>query len=171
MIAPPVPDGVATSARARWRSVSCSMKEEWPVPDVYLLTEGPAGDVAVPDLRLTFTDSGLALDRADGARVWDTAWDGLEEMSPVERSILPDGRDGVVMVVVEQGRELRHRFVLGTDDAASTEALIRDRAAAHGLRSRSPRRAVSRPLMTVVVLAALAAMAALLLSATHVIHL
>jgi hypothetical protein len=115
-------------------------------------------------------DSGLALDKADGERVWDSAWGGLEEMSPVERSVLPDGRAGVVIVVVDQGRQLRHRFVLGTDDAAATEAAIRDRAAAHGLRCRSPRRAVSRALMVVVAIAALAAMTALLLSAAHVLH-
>jgi hypothetical protein len=43
-------------------------------------------------------------------------------MSPVERSVLPDGRAGVVIVVVEQGREHSHRFVIGTEDAASTGA-------------------------------------------------
>jgi hypothetical protein len=146
------------------------MEEAWSVPDVYLLTEGPDGAVAVPHLSLTFLDSGLELDKADGERVWDSEWGGLDEMSPVERSVLPDGRDGVVVVVVEKGRRHSHRFVLGTDDAASTEAAIRDRAAAHGLRSRAPRRAVSRVLMVVVVVAALGAMAALLLSAAHVIH-
>jgi len=146
------------------------MEEAWSVPEVYLLTEGRQGESAVPHLTLTFLDSGLALDKADGERVWDSAWGGLEEMSPVERSVLPDGRAGVVIVVVDQGRQLRHRFVLGTDDAAATEAAIRDRAAAHGLRCRSPRRAVSRALMVVVAIAALAAMTALLLSAAHVLH-
>ena len=140
------------------------------MPDVYLLTEGPEGEVAVPHLTLTFLDSGLALDKADGEPVWDSSWDGLEEMSPVERSVLPDGRAGVVIVVVERGRQHRHRFVLATDDAAATEAEIRGRAAAHGLRTRSARRAVSPSLLAVVVLAALAAMTALLLSAAHVIH-
>lgn len=72
--------------------------------------------------------------------------------------------------MVEQGREHRHRFVLGTDVAAATEAAIRERAAAHGLRSRSLRRAVSRALMAVIVMAALAAITALLLSAAHVFH-
>ncbi len=141
------------------------------MPDVYLLTEGRDGVVAVPRLTLTFLDSGLALDKADGESVWESDWGGLEEMSPVERSVLPDGRAGVVIVVVEQGRRHSHRFVLGTDDAASTEAAVRERAAAHGLRTRSPRRAVSRLLMAVLVVAAAAAMAALLLAATHVIHL
>ncbi len=72
------------------------------MPDVYLLTEGSEGTVAVPDLTLTFLDSGVALDKADGDHVWSSPWDQLEEMSPVERSELPDGRSGVVIVVVER---------------------------------------------------------------------
>ena len=140
------------------------------MPDVYLLTEGAEGDVAVPHLALTFLDSGLTLGKADGEPVWDSPWSQLEEMSPVERSVLPDGRDGVVMVVVERGRRRRHRFVLATDDVASTEDAIRGLAAAHGLRTRSTRPAVSRPLTVAVVVAALATTAALLLSAAHVFH-
>ena len=92
------------------------------MPDVYLLTEGQEGEVAVPHLTLTFLDSGLALEKADGEPVWDSAWAELEELSPVERSVLPDGRAGVVIMVVERGRRGRHRFVLATDDAAVTEA-------------------------------------------------
>ncbi len=55
-------------------------------------------------------------------------------------------------------------------DVVTTEAAIRDRAAAHGVRTRSGRRAVSRLLTTCVVAAALATLAVLLLSAAHVIH-
>ncbi len=95
------------------------------MPDVYLLTEGRNGEVAVPDLTLTFLDSGLALDKADGEPVWDSPWAGLEEMAPVERSVLPDGREGVVIVVVERGRRRRHRFVLATEDVDAMEAAIR----------------------------------------------
>ena len=140
------------------------------MPDVYLLTEGQEGDVAIPHLTLHFFDSGLALEKADGEPVWDSAWAELAELSPVERSMLPDGRAGVVITVVERGRRGRHRFVLATDDAAVTEAELRARAVAHGLRTRSARPAVSRLLMAGVVLAALAAVTALLLSAAHVIH-
>jgi len=76
----------------------------------------------------------------------------------------------VVVVVVERGRGGRHRFVLATDDPVGMEAAVRTRAAAHGLRTRSARPAVSRLLMVGVVVAALATIAALLLSAAHVIH-
>jgi hypothetical protein len=146
------------------------MEEAWSVPGVYLLTAGWGGEWAVPHLTLTFLDSGLSLAKADGNPVWDSSWAELEEISPVERSVLPDGRAGVVIVVVERGRRARHRFVLATDDPVSTEAEVRARAAAHGLRTRSARPAVSRLLMVGVVVAALATMTALLLSAAHVIH-
>ena len=53
---------------------------------------------------------------------------------------------------------------------SSTEDAIRGRAAAHGLRTRPVRPAVSRPLTAFVVVAALATLAVLLLSAAHVLH-
>ncbi|HXB37521.1 MAG TPA: hypothetical protein VNU75_07440 [Acidimicrobiales bacterium] len=144
--------------------------EAWTVPDVYLLTGGSEGPVAVPHLRLTFRQSGLELDKADGELVWDCDWSDLVEMAPIERSVLPDGKDGVVMVVVERDKRRRHRFVLATDDADATEDLIRGRAGTHGLRTRWPRPAVSR-LLTLAIIAAFAVtLTLLLLSAVHVIH-
>ncbi len=140
------------------------------MPDVYLLTEGSEGTVAVPDLTLTFLDTGVALDKADGEHVWSSPWDQLEEMSPVERSELPDGRSGVVIVVVERAGRREHRFVLAADDPAETEATIVRRAADHGLRT-GTKPAVSKALTALIVLAALATMTALLLAAVHVIHL
>lgn len=144
--------------------------ESWTVPDVYLLTEGSDGTVAVPHLRLTFRESGLELDKADGEMVWDCDWSDLVEIAPVERSVLPDGKDGVVMAVVERDRRRRHRFVLATEDPDATEAFIRGRAGDHGLRTRWPRPAVSR-LLTIVIVAAFAiTITLLLLSAVHVIR-
>jgi hypothetical protein len=134
------------------------------------LTASSEGPVAVPHLRLTFRESGLELDKADGELVWDCDWSDLVEMAPIERSVLPDGKDGVVMVVVERDRRKRHRFVLATDDADATEDLIRGRAGTHGLRTRWPRPAVSR-LLTLAIIAAFAVtLTLLLLSAVHVIH-
>ena len=144
--------------------------EAWTVPDVYLLTAGSEGPVAVPHLQLTFRESGLELDKADGELVWDCDWSDLVEMAPIERSVLSDGKEGVVMVVVERDRRRRHRFVLATDDADATEDLIRGRAGTHGLRTRWPRPAVSR-LLTLAIIAAFAVtLTLLLLSAVHVIH-
>jgi hypothetical protein len=145
-------------------------EEAWTVPDVYLLTAGSKGPVAIPDLRLTFRESGLELDKADGESVWDCAWSDLVEMAPIERSVLPDGREGVVMVVVERDRRRRHRFVLATEDADLTEEFIRGRAGTHGLRTRWPRPAVSRVLTMAIVAAFAVTLTLLLLSAVHVIH-
>ncbi len=143
------------------------------MPDVYLLTQGSDGTVAVPHLTLTFLDTGVALDKADGDHVWSSAWEQLEEMSPIDRSELPDGRCGVVIVVIERARRREHRFVLAADEPAETEATICRRAAAHGVRTRKARTrpAVSSTLTVLIVVAALATLTALLLSAVHVIHL
>jgi hypothetical protein len=144
--------------------------EAWTVSDVYLLTAGSDGPVAVPNLRLTFRESGLELDKADGEMVWDCGWSDLVEMAPIERSVLPGGKDGVVMIVVERERRRRHRFVLATDDAEATEEFIRRRAGTHGLRTRWPRPAVSRLLTLAIVAAFALTLTLLLLSAVHVIR-
>jgi hypothetical protein len=145
------------------------MEEAWSVPDVYLLTDGPDGAVAVPNLTLTFLPTGLALDKSDGDAVWHSAWSDLAEMSAVERSLLPDGRDGVAILVVERGEDRReHRFVLATADPAETASAVRGRAAAHGLRTTTPRSPVSKILTIGIVLLALATLTVLLLSAAHV---
>jgi|HubBroStandDraft_5_1064220.scaffolds.fasta_scaffold804525_1 hypothetical protein len=146
------------------------MEEVWKVPDVYLLTQGDQGPVAVPHLELTFGHDGLELDKPDGDAVWTSSWSNLEELSPVERSVLPDGTEGVVVLVVERGRRRRHRFVLGTSDAVATEASIRSMARSHGLKTKRPRRAVVRSLNVLIVVVAAAAMTALLLQAVHVLH-
>lgn len=138
--------------------------------DVYLLTQSADGTVAVPNLALTFSVEGIELDKADGGVVWDCGWDELEEMSPLERSVLPDGRDGVAVVIVERDGRRGHRFVLAADDADLTEGWIRERAEAHGLRSATPQAPVSRLLLVTIGLALGATLTVLLLSAAHVIH-
>ena len=135
------------------------------MPDVYLLTDG----LAVPNLTLHFLETGLALEKAAGGAVWECPWSDLAEMSVVERSVLPGGRDGVAILVLERGDDRReHRFVLATTDPAETESVIRGRAAAHGLRTTVPRSPVSKILTLGIVLLALATLTALLLSAVHV---
>jgi hypothetical protein len=147
------------------------VEETWTARDVYLLTEGAEGSIAVPDLELSFMAEGLHLDKADGEAVWDSPWSDLEEMSPVERSVLPDGREGVVMLVVERDRHRRHHFVLASDDPESTEADIRVRARAHGLETTSPPAPVSRPLIASIVATAAVVLTLLVLQAVHAIHL
>jgi hypothetical protein len=146
------------------------VEETWTVRDVYLLTEGAEGSIAVPNLELSFLAEGLLLDKADGEAVWDSAWSDLEEMSPVKRSVLPDGREGVVMLVIERDCHRRHHFVLATEDPETTEADIRGRARAHGLETKSPP-AISRPLIASIIVTAAIVMTLLILQATHAIHL
>lgn len=139
------------------------------MPDVYLLTEGPDGAMAVPNLTLNFLPTGLALEKSAGEAVWESSWSDLAEMSVVERSVLPGGRAGVAILVVERGEVRReHRFVLTTSDPAETVSAVRGRAAAHGLRTTVPCSPVSKILTVGIVLLALATLTALLLSAVHV---
>jgi hypothetical protein len=146
------------------------MDEPWTVRDVYLLTESDEGPVAVPDLELVFRPDGVELDQAEGEKAWSIAWSQLEELSAVERSVMSDGSEGVVVLVVERGRRRRHRFVITTSDAAATEKSIRRLARAHGLTTLRPRRAVSRLVNVFIAVAAAVVITALLLQATHVIH-
>jgi hypothetical protein len=145
-------------------------EDAWKVPDVYLLVEGQEGQVAVPDLTLTFGAEGIELDKTDGEMVWDCRWEALEEISPAERSVLPDGRNGVVIEVVERDGCRRHRLVVAADDTDAVEGWVRERAGSHGLRTTSPRAAVPRLLLVAIGLAFGATLTVLLLSAAHVIH-
>jgi hypothetical protein len=145
--------------------------DTWTVPGVYLLTEGPDGRVAVPHLELTFLDHGISVDKSDGEEVWRAAWSDLEELVTAERSELPGGRDGVVIVVVERGGQRRHEFVLPTDDPVSTESAVQACARAHRLHTNPPHRPVARVLTAAVAVAAAATLTVLLLSAEHVIRL
>jgi hypothetical protein len=98
------------------------VEEAWTASGVYLLTQGDhgRGQVAVPDLELTFAQNGLELRKAGGDAVWNSPWSDIEEMSPVERSALPDGSEAAVVLVVERGRRRRHRFVVGAGTPGPT---------------------------------------------------
>jgi hypothetical protein len=144
-------------------------EEAWSIPDVYLLTGVGDDRVAIPDLALTFGGTGIELAKADGEVVWHCAWAQLDELSTSERSILPDGSDGVVVVVVEHGGR-QHRFVFPTNQPSELEAAIRARAVAHRIRTFEPPQAVSRTLTVAVVVATIATLTVLLLSAAHVLH-
>ena len=145
--------------------------EAWTVRDVYLLTESDDRTIAVPNLSLTFAEDGVRLARTGGDDLWKCAWSGLEELSTASHSVLPNGRNGVVVMVVERHDTRTHRFVVPSENAASTEAAVQGRAAAHGLRTNAPpKAAVSRPLTTAVIAAGVVTLTVLLLSAAHVFH-
>ena len=107
--------------------------------------------------------------KQDGELAWQCAWPALDVLSTAGRSILPDGRAGVVVVVVEHGGR-QHRFVMPTEDPGPLESEVRVRARAHRLGTFEPPAAVSRLLTVAVAIAAAATLAVLLLSAAHVLH-
>jgi len=144
--------------------------EGWGVDDVYLLTDGRDGRVAVPQLRIDFDGAGLLLTKADNEEVWSSPWADLSGLSTAERSVLPDGREGIVIVVAERNGA-RHRFVLPTDDPAEMESRLRAMASTQRLTTNRTPRAAARPLTVLVALASMGTLAALLLAAHNVIHL
>lgn len=144
-------------------------EEAWSIPDVYLLTKRNAGSVAIPHLALTFGTRGIELAKLDGEVVWRCTWSKLDELSTAERTILPGGRQGVVVVIAENGGR-RHRLVLPTYEPDAMEASVRARADAHHVRTHVPPPAVSRRLTLAVVVATIATLAVLFLSAAHVLH-
>jgi hypothetical protein len=144
-------------------------EEAWSIPDVYLLTKGSDGTVAIPHLSLTFRSAGVELAKSDGEVVWRCTWTKMDELSTAERSTLPDGRNGIVVVVVERGVR-RHRFVLPTEDPAGIEATVRTRAISHRIRTAGSPAPVSFRLTMAVMASAIITLTALLLSAAHVLH-
>ena len=148
------------------------MDEVWTVPGVYLLATRGEGEVAVPELALSLSSRGVELHKPDGDVVWSRMWADLRALAPVQRSVLPDGSDGIVVDVVERGqRGRRHRFVVPADDPAVMEEMIANHARAHGLQADARRQPVSVVLTGVIVVAAIATITILLLSAAHVISL
>ena len=136
----------------------------------YLLTVGPDGPVAVPGLQMTFDRAGVTLAKKDGAAVWSAAWPEIGELSTPERSKLPDGSDGVVVVVTTRLGQ-SHRFVVPAEDAAALESALNSLAHHHDVAPSAAVKTQSWPLVIGAVLMAGAAVTVLLLAAGHVIRL
>jgi hypothetical protein len=143
--------------------------ETWTVPDVLLITEGKEGRVAVPHLELAFVESGIEVSRLNGAMAWQCLWSDLDELSTAEHSVLPDGSEGLVVLVGERGG-LQHRFIVPTNEPSEVEQMIREVAHAHRIHTRMPAQAAPRSLTVAVVVATVATLTVLLLAAAHVIH-
>lgn len=137
---------------------------------VYLLTTGPDGPTAVAGLRLSLGDQGATLTKPDFTKVWSANWTEIESLSTPERSTLPDGAPGVVLMVTPRlGRS--HRFVIPASEAGALEEIIESTAVSHGLAAhlsdRQPNPFVVGLLVAVVALI----VAGLLLVAGHVMSL
>jgi hypothetical protein len=141
----------------------------WTISDVFLITEGGQGRVAVPHLQLTCSSDGIEVTKEDGGLAWRCAWNGLDVLTTAERSLLPDGSDGVLLAVVERGGR-QHRFVLPDPEPGVVATEVRRWARAHRLQTFEPPAAVSRTLTVSVVVAAVATLTVLLLSADHLLH-
>jgi len=136
----------------------------------YLLTSGPQGPTAVPDLVLELDDSGVALSKADATAVWRADWDGIAGLATPERSRVPDGGHGVVVVITERsGRS--HRFVVPARRPARVESALDTLARGHDASPERPERSLPVLVVVAVVVLLAAALALLLLAAGHIIHL
>jgi hypothetical protein len=146
-------------------------EESWILPDVYLLTESKNGRVAVPHLCLELTADGITLAKENAELAWSSDWSGLSELSTGEHSVLPDGGEGIVLVVVERsGRQ--HRFVLPIDQTDDVAQRLRGVALTHRLSTGKGERARGpwRSLTVAVAIAFMGTLTVLLLSAEHVIR-
>jgi hypothetical protein len=144
-------------------------EETWLLSEVYLLTDGRDGRIAIPRLQLDLGPTGIRLAKENADIAWSCRWDALSELSSAERSVLPNGNEGVVLVMVERAGR-RHRFVIPTDEPTALESRLRRLAVNHRLYTRNPARAVSGGLTLAVVAGSVGTLTVLLLSAAHVIH-
>jgi hypothetical protein len=148
-------------------------EETWSISGVFVLADGSGGDgdgrVAIPHLSLHILSTGIEVAREDGTVTWRGGWEDLEELTMAEHSVLPDGREGLVLLLVERGGR-RHRFVLPTAEPLLLASKVRQLALDHGLRTSEPRSPALRTLTVAVVLATVATLTVLLLSAAHVIR-
>lgn len=137
---------------------------------VYLLTSGPDGPTAVPGLHLALEDGGVTLAKGDGSPVWTAGWDQVAEVATPERSTLPDGTSGVVLVVTTR-QDRSHRFVVPAGQPAALEAALGSLARSHGVAPPPPEPTQPVALVVGVIAVVAVVVAVLLLAAGHVIHL
>ena len=108
--------------------------------------------------------------RANGTPVWTCVWTEISEMAAPERSRLPDGGHGVVLLVsARDGRA--HRFVVPAARPGSLEASLSALARRHDVSPDRPERSQPAPIVVGALVILAASLAVLLLSAGHIISL
>jgi hypothetical protein len=107
--------------------------------DAYHLTSGAPGPSAVAGCQLDFGRRGVTVRDPDGTPIWSVPWSAVTGLTAVERTTLPDGRTGIV-VVVRAGRPVTspeavdvHRVVVPADQPASLEEQLIALARARGI--------------------------------------
>ena len=137
---------------------------------VYLLTAGPQGPTAVPGLQLALDEAGVTLAKGDGTTVWSAPWGEIAELATPERSKLPDGGTGLVVVVTTR-QQRSHRFVVPADQPSALESALDSLARRHQVAPALTPRTQPAALVIGAVVVAAVVVAVLLLAAGHVIHL
>lgn len=137
---------------------------------VYLLAEGEAGLVAVPELHLSLDEGGVKAVHPDGSAALEESWDRILELSVPAHATTPAGGSALEMSVRTVSGP-SHRLVVPTGEPSVLEGRIASLASRQGVAPDSPDRPPPIVLVCAVVLAVGAVVAVLLLSAGHVIHL
>ncbi|HEY5244904.1 MAG TPA: hypothetical protein VIJ60_04495 [Acidimicrobiales bacterium] len=107
--------------------------------DAYHLTSGTPGPSAVAGCQLDLGRRGVTVRDPDGTPIWSAPWSAVTGLTAVERTTLPDGRTGIVVVVSARPSMTSpeavdvHRVVVPTDQPASLEAQLVAVARARGI--------------------------------------
>jgi hypothetical protein len=107
--------------------------------DAYHLTSDGPGPSAVAGCQLDLGRRGVTVRDPDGTPIWSAPWSAVTGLTAVERTTLPDGRTGIV-VVVRAGPPVTspeavdvHRIVVPADQPAALEEQLIALARARGI--------------------------------------
>jgi hypothetical protein len=107
--------------------------------DAYHLTSGTPGPSAVAGCQLDLGRRGVTLRDPDGTPIWSAPWSAVTGLTAVERTTLPDGRTGIVVVVRARPSMTSpeavdvHRVVVPADQPAAVEEQLVALARARGI--------------------------------------
>jgi hypothetical protein len=107
--------------------------------DAYHLTSGAPGPSAVAGCQLDLGRRGVTVRDPDGTPIWSAPWSAVAGLTAVERTALPDGRTGIVVVVRARPSVTSpevadvHRVVVPADQPAALEEQLIALARARGI--------------------------------------
>ena len=168
--------------------------------DAYHVTSGTDGPSAVAGCQLDLGRRGVTVRDPEGTPAWSVPWTAVTGLAAAERTTLPDGRTGIVIVVHAgtaadgSGTPDVHRVVVPAEQPAVVEEQLATLARSRGLEPGGPPAPASvvdgnptdqppdqppdgadrsLPFFVVVptVVVVAAVVAVLLLAAGHIIHL
>jgi hypothetical protein len=107
--------------------------------DAYHLTSVAPGPSALAGCQLDLGRRGVTVRDPDGTPIWSAPWSTVTGLTAVERTALPDGRTGIVVVVrssppvTSPEAAVVHRVVVPADQPAAVEAQLVALARARGI--------------------------------------